>query len=175
MDTKPNKSDVEARLQDTAEAMSNRFESLQDEVASTGTDVRAWVADNPVKSVGGMLAAGLAVGLLFGGTRKRRRRRHQKLIDQYLAALTAEVEAEADSGEEPSQALEKALRDRVPLVVYAGTDRSENEAGFLRTLLDEGAGVVVRTALSLVARDLIESMLEDAELAEMVDEESLLS
>lgn len=176
MDSKPNKSDVEARLRDTAEAMSNRFESLQDEVTSTGTDLRSWVVENPVKSVGGMLAAGLAVGLLFGGTRRRRRRRHQKLIDQYLDALTDEIEEEAAAGEEPSQALQKALRDRVPLVVYAGSDRSDGqEAGFVRSLLGEGAGVVVRTALSLVARDLIESMLDDADLGEMVDEESRLS
>jgi hypothetical protein len=170
MDDKPKKSDVEARLRQTADAMSERFASLQDEVSSTGSDVRDWIVDNPVKSVGGMLAAGLAVGVLFGGTRRTRRRRHQKLIDNYLDALTREVEEAKAKGEEPEKALDKALRDRVPLVVYAGGDDTQ-EAGFLRTLFQEGFEVVFRTALSLAARDAIEAVLANANVEELIDEE----
>ena len=62
MDSDSTRADVGARLRETAEAMSDRFESLQDEVATTGTSVQDWVVQNPLKSVGGMLAAGVAGG-----------------------------------------------------------------------------------------------------------------
>ena len=172
MDSKPTKSDVEARLRDTAEAMSNRLESLQEEVTSTGTDVQTWVRENPLKSVGGMLAAGLAVGLLFGGRRRRRRRRHQKLIDQYLDALSSEIEEATAAGEEPEKALQKSLRDRVPLVVYTGDADRSRQPGFVRSILGEGLEAVLRTGLTIVAQDLLESALDDGAVEEAVGNEA---
>ena len=171
MDSNTNKTEVEARLRQTADAMSDRFASLQDEVSSTGMDVREWIVQNPVKSVGGMLAAGLAVGLLFGGSRRKRRRRHQKLIDSYLEALTQEVEAAKAKGEEPEKALDKALRDRVPLVVYSSANDDVQQAGFVRTVFQEGLGAIFRTAFSLIARDAIEAMLANVDIDEMLDDD----
>lgn len=167
----PSKSDVEEQLRQTTDAMSARLSSLRDEVATTGTSVRDWMKENPLKSVGGMLAAGLAVGLLFGGSKKRRRRRHQQLIDQYMDALTDEVEEARSRGEEPSKALDKALRDRVPLVVYTSQPDSPSKSGFLRTLLGESFEIVLRTALSLAARDAIESVLSNVNVEEMMEED----
>jgi hypothetical protein len=167
----PRKSDVEQQLRQTADAMSSRLSSLREEVSTTGTSVRDWMKDNPLKSVGGMLAAGLAVGLLFGGS-KRRRRRHQKLIDQYIDALSDEVEAARDRGEEPAQALEKALRDRVPLVIYTSeSDASASSKGALRNLLGESLEIVLRTALSFAARDVIDSVLGAVNVEEIMDDD----
>ena len=168
----PRKSDVEQQLRQTADAMSSRLSSLRDEVSTTGTSLRDWMRDNPLQSVGGMLAVGLAVGLAFGGSKRRRRRRHQKLIDQYVDALSDEMEAARDRGEEPSQALEKALRDRVPLVIYTSeSDPPAQSAGFLRNMLGESVEIVLRTALSLVARDAIDSVLGNANVEEMMGED----
>ncbi len=169
MDSKSNKADVESRLQQTAEAMSERMASIQEEVSSTGASVRQWIVQNPVKSVGGMLAAGLAVGLLFG-PRGARRKKHAQLIDGYLNALRTEVEETVDHGEEPGPALEKALRDRVPLVVYRGRNRHGDD-GWGRSLLREGAEVVFSTSLSLLAREVIESLLDNVDVEEIIEDE----
>jgi len=170
MDDKPSKSDVEAQLRQAADAMSDRLASIQDEVSTTGDAVRTWIREHPLESVGIMLGAGLLVGLAFGGTRRKRRRRHQKLIDQYLDALTDEVEAARTQGDEPKQALDKALRDRVPLVVYTANGESDGP-GFLWNLFGESIEIVIRTALSLVARDLIETVIGNANMEEMMDED----
>lgn len=171
MDSKSNKADVESRLHQTAEAMSDRMASIQEEVSSTGVSLRKWIVRNPVKSVGGMLAAGLAVGLFFG-PRGSRRKQHAKLIDGYLEALRAEVEETVDQGDEPGPALEKALRDRVPLVVYRGRN-ARNEGGWGRNLLQESAEILFSTGMSLLAREVIESLLDNFDVEGVIEEELL--
>jgi len=162
-------------LRDTSEAMAERMASLREEVESTGTSVRNWVAENPLKSVGAMLAAGLTVGLLFGGgRRRRRRRRHEELVDAYLEALRSEVDTAVDQGEEPEAALKKALRDRVPMVVFNREGgRGAADGGWVRSLLGDSVEIIFRTGLSLVARDAIEALLADANVDEFIDEEML--
>ncbi|MEF8939916.1 MAG: hypothetical protein V5A22_08715 [Salinivenus sp.] len=142
--------------------------SIQEEVSSTGLSLRDWIVENPLKSVGGMLATGLAVGLLFGGGRRDRRRRHAELVDRYLAALREEVETAVDRGEEPGPALEKALRDRVPLVVYtANGNRRGRGGGFLR----EAGEIIFSTGLSLFAREAIDSMLDSLDVEAIVEDQ----
>jgi ElaB/YqjD/DUF883 family membrane-anchored ribosome-binding protein len=175
-DTKPNKADVESRLHQTAEAMSERLASLQDEVSSTGASLQKWIVRNPLKSVGGMLAAGLAVGLLFGGSRRtRRRKEHAELIDTYLEALRDEVEEHVDEGREPGPALDKALRDRVPLVVYNRHNRNgtQGATSWGRHLLREGAGIIMSTGLSLLAREAIETLLASLDVEGIIEEQLL--
>jgi len=183
MDSKSSKADVESRLHQTAEAMSDRLSSIQEEVSSTGVSLRTWIVQNPTKSVGGMLAAGLAVGLVFGGGRStrrrkehaqliatRRRKEHAQLIDTYLDALRQEVDQAVDRGEEPGPALEKALRDRVPLVVYDGeeTGRARRSDG---GLLREAGQILFSTGLSLLAREVIQSLLASLDVGELIEEE----
>jgi ElaB/YqjD/DUF883 family membrane-anchored ribosome-binding protein len=174
MESKPNKSDVESRLHQTAEAMSDRMASIQEEVASTGVSVRDWIVQNPLKSVGGMLAAGLAVGAFFGGSRSRRRKEHAALIDTYLDALREEAETAVEEGEEPGPALEKALRDRVPLVVYNrrhGREDARSRGGWARHLFRESAEILFSTGLSLLAREAIEALLANLDVEAIVEEE----
>jgi hypothetical protein len=172
MESTPNKADVESRLHQTAEAMSDRLASLQDEVSSTGVSIRDWIVRNPVKSVGGMLATGLAVGLLFGGGRSGRRRKHAELVDTYLDALRQEVNEAVDEGQEPGPAVEKALRDRVPLVVYSRKeDGRPRRSGWAKGLLQESAEIIFSTGLSLLAREAIEALLANLDVEQIVDEE----
>lgn len=171
MEPKSNKADVESRLHRMEEAISERMASLQEEVSSTGISLRKWMVRNPVKSVGGMLATGLAVGLLFGGGGSRRRKNHAELIDAYVDALRAEVEETVDRGDEPGPALEKALRDRVPLVVYSGQEGRRRASGWKRSLLHEGAEILFTTGLSLFAREAIEGLLANLDVEGIVEEE----
>jgi hypothetical protein len=172
--SKSNKADVESRLRQTAEAMSDRLSSIRDEVSSTGLSIRDWIVRNPEKSVGGMLVAGLAVGLLFGGNRSTRRPDHDELIDTYLDALREEAETAVDEGDEPGPALEKALRDRVPLLVYSrNASEGDGQSGWGRHLLQESAEIILSTGGSLLAREVIESLLSNLDVDEMVEEKFL--
>jgi len=173
MDSKPSKADVESRLHQTAEAMSERLGSLQDEVSSTGASLQKWIVRNPLKSVGGMLAAGMAVGVLFGGSRRsRRRKEHAELIDTYLEALRDEVEERVDQGEEPGPALDKALRDRVPLVVYnRHREEGRSRRGWGRRLFQEGIEIIFSTGLSLLAREAVETLLTGLDVEAILEEQ----
>ncbi len=173
MDSDSTRADVEARLRETAAAMSDRFESLQDEVSTTGTSVRDWIVQNPLKSVGGMLAAGVAVGALFGGRWSRRRPEHSELLDQYVQALRAEVGEAVAAGDTPGEALENALKGRAPLVVYREGKASRTETSSKRGILGKSLGFVVRLAAREVLRDLVLSMLEDVDAGDMVGDTGL--
>ena len=172
MDSESTRADVEAQLRETAEAMSDRIDSLQEEVSTTGTSVRDWVVRNPLKSVGGMLAAGVAVGVLFGGRRSGRPQRSE-LLDQYIQALRAEVEDAIATGDTPGEALEKALRGRAPLIVYregAGSERTaDSEGGFL----GESIGFVTRLLTREVLREVILSWMDDTDVDDLLGDEIL--
>ncbi len=163
------RADVEARLRETAEAMSDRFASLQEEVSTTGTSIQDWVAQNPLKSVGGMLAAGLAVGALFGG-RGSRQSEHAELLEQYVDALRAEVDEAMAEGDTPGEALEKALRGRAPLVVYRDGDTGGEEASSGGGVLGKSLGFVVRILAREVFRDMVLSLLDNMDVNEPMDD-----
>jgi len=172
MDSESTRAHVEARLRETAEDMSDRFDSLQEEVSTTGTSLRDWVARNPLKSVGGMLAAGVAVGALVGGGRSRRPE-HSKLLDQYVQTLRAEVTDAIASGDTPGEALEKALQGRAPLVVYrdeASGRRTEDSGG---SFLGESLGFVIRLVVREVLREVVLSWIEDTDVENLIDDEIL--
>ncbi len=169
MDSDSSRADVEARLRETADAMADRFASLQDEVSTTGTSLRDWVVQNPLKSVGGMLAAGVAVGALFGG-RRSRRPEHAELLDQYVDALRTEVEDAMAEGDTPGEAVEKALRGRAPLVVYRDGNEQTQSARSDGSILGDSLGFVVRLVAREVIRDVILSWLDDADVEALEDE-----
>jgi hypothetical protein len=114
-----------------------------------------------------MLAAGLAVGALFGGGQSRRPERSE-LLDQYIQALRAEVEDAIAAGDTPGEALEKALQGRAPLVVYR-----EGEA---RGAQDDSDGSMLGRGLSFVTRILAREVLQNVLLdwAEEADVEALI-
>lgn len=170
MDSESTRADVEARLRETVEAMSDRFDSLQEEVSTTGTSLRDWVARNPLKSVGGMLAAGVAVGVLFGG-RRSRGAEHSELLDQYIQALRAEVTDAIASGDTPGEALEKALQGRAPLVVYREGEGSQAKNGSDRGILGESISFVTRLVAREVLRDVVLSWLEDTDVEDLMGDE----
>jgi len=170
MDSDSTRADVEARLRETADAMADRFDSLQEEVSTTSSSLRDWVVQNPLKSVGGMLAAGVAVGALVGGSRSRRPE-HAELLDQYIDALRTEVEEAMATGDTPGEAVEKALRGRAPLVVYRGDGADSSEASRSGgSVLGNSLGFVVRLVAREVIRDQILSWLDDTDVEGLEDE-----
>jgi len=159
MDSRPSKADVEARIQAATERMSDRMDDIQDEVSSTGGAVRDWMANNPVKSVGAMLGAGLVVGWTFGREASGPSAREDRSAEALIEALRAG----ADEGE---------ISEEAPLVVYVGGEEEERQSGLLRSLFGTGAQAVFHTAFNLLARDAVESLLADADLEEVLGDAS---
>jgi hypothetical protein len=166
MPNEPTKAELEASLQSVTEKMNQRFDSLQGELTSTQDAARDALVNNPLLSIGGAVAAGLAVGWLFGGSRRRRlNKRHRELTGAYMDAVKDEVQAAIGKGEDVETAVRGVLKERVPLVVYE--NRTDNgSSGFLKEMLE----MVARTAVSLLARDVIENVIANANLEETIDE-----
>jgi hypothetical protein len=167
MSNEPSKAELEARLRETEDAMESRLESIQSEVESAGDSVRDLLVRNPLYSVGGAVAAGLLVGYLFGGSKKRRlQKRHRQLVGAYLDAVRDEVKDAIGEGEDVEQAVRGTLKERVPLVVYENRDTGER-SGLIRELFE----IVARTGFSLLARDVIESVLANVNIDEALEED----
>lgn len=148
------RADVEARLQGTSEAIRSRLDAIQEEVETTGTTIRDFLRRHPLASVGGSLLAGLLIGWLLGGSKGRRlSRTHRRMLTHYIDAIRDEVRDAVAEGEEVGTAVQDALRNRAPLVVYSEDGAS---GGFLRQTFD----IVFDTALTLFIRDALEGLFE---------------
>ena len=166
MPNEPTKAELEASLQSVTEKMNQRFDTLQGELASTQDAARDALVNNPLLSIGGALAAGLAVGWLFGGSRRRRlKKRHRQLTGAYLDAVRDEVRAAIGEGEDVESAVRGVLKERVPLVVYENRSNG-GSSGFVKEMLE----MVARTGVSLLARDVIENVIANANLEETIDD-----
>jgi len=167
MPKEPSKAELEARLQSVTEAMNDRFDSLQGEISSTQDLVRDTLAKNPMLSVGGAVVAGLAVGWLFGGSKRRRtQQRHRRLTSAYIDAVRDEVREAIGKGEDVEEAVQGVLKERVPLVVYDDRAGSGQSAGFMREVVE----MIARTAITLLARDVIENVIANANLEETIED-----
>lgn len=117
------RTELEDQLRGRHDAIKARIEALQHEVVTTGAALKDAVARNPFVMVGGAVAAGLVVGLLFGGRRRGRidtgTTAHQALVRHYLDAVVEDVRHARARGVDTDEAVAEALRDRVPLIVYA--------------------------------------------------------
>ncbi len=166
MPDEPTRAELEARLQSTAEAMNERFDAIQGEIVSTRETVRTGLAKNPLLSVGGAIVAGVAVGWLLGGSKRRRtQNRHRQLVSSYLDAVRDEVRASMGDGEDVESAVRGALQERVPIVVYENST-SDSSGGLLRETFE----IIARTALSMLARDVVESVIANSNIDEAIDE-----
>jgi len=161
MDSKPSKADVEARLEQATDKMSDRLDSIQEEVSSTGGSIRDWLAENPLKSVGAMLAAGVAVGLIFGGSRSGR-----------SSGSVADGDASLDDILRSAAADDWDSTHR-PVVIYRDDTSGDNSSSLLSRLVRNSGEIVFRTAIGLIARDVIESLLADADVDELLDDADL--
>lgn len=170
------RADIESRLQGASNSISDRLEALQEEVATTDASLKQWAREQPFLSVGGAVVAGCAVGWFLSGARRRRRRRvHDRLLDRYTQAISREVEEALDEGTEPGAAVQQALRDRVPLVVFSHTEDADTDPqpGIIR----DSVNAVLTTAISVIIQGVMENLADrvgggplGTELASLLDE-----
>lgn len=153
-DTTKTKADVEAELRGSSEAIQGRLDAIQDEIATTGHSVRTFLREHPLASVGGSLLAGALVGWLVAGMGRRRlSKAHRQLLHDYIEALRDEVRDAVADGEEVGRALQEALRNRAPLIVYG---QPADTGGWLR----QAVGVVADTAFALIVREVLSGLID---------------
>jgi ElaB/YqjD/DUF883 family membrane-anchored ribosome-binding protein len=164
---RPSKAELEAQLQSKTEAISARMDALREEVEDTPSSLWEEMKKRPLVSLGGALAVGLLVGLWIAGRRKRRlKRSHKALIEQYIDALRSEVRHAVAGGADVDTAVQQALQQRVPLIVYTPEGKESASPGWLRNLFD----IVFDTSLALFVREGLNALLGGLDLEEDVAE-----
>lgn len=162
---RPSKAQLEAQLQSKTEAISARMDALREEVEDTPSSLWDEMKKRPLVSLGGALAVGLLVGLWISGRRKRRvKRSHQALIEQYIDALRGEVRHAVAGGEDLDSAVRQALQQRVPLIVYTPNGEEAESSGWIRNLLS----LVFNTSLGLLVREALYGLLDGLDLEQEV-------
>lgn len=141
---------VEQELAEKSEQIERRLTALQDEVLDIGPSIGRAIFDHPLVSVGGMLLAGVVVGLIFGGRRKPSggvEARRRELVERYIEALARETRARVARGDDAGQAVRKALKDRAPLIVYETPPEDLPRAR--RSVPRQAADILLKTMLGM--------------------------
>jgi hypothetical protein len=164
MERKLTKQEVEAQLQAKTDTIHRRIDALEHEVATTGDDLRAAVLTNPWVILGGALAAGLFVGYWLIGRKQRKLslksgRAQKALVDTYIDTVAAHARHAVHAGKEAGAAVREALRDRVPLIVYAPEDETAKEMGFIRGTLD----TAFKAALGLAVKSAFDRLYHEVD------------
>ncbi len=156
------RAEIEDQLQGRHDAIKARLDAIEGEVMTTGEAIREAVVRSPWVAVGGAVAAGVVVGLMFGGRRSKRalkgRNAHHALVERYVETLVEDVRHAVSRGEDAGEAVEEALRDRTPLIVYSG-----REEGKSRGLIGQFVFMALQTALGFsmkAAADFLASRLD---------------
>lgn len=165
-DAAKSKAEVEAELEGSSDAIQGRLNAIRDEITSTGSSIRSTLRKHPLASIGGSLLAGALLGWLLAGVGKRRlSKAHRQLLKEYVEALRDEVRDAVAEGEEIGVAVQEALRNRAPLIVYSDDQGSD---GWLR----QTAGLVFDTALTLFIRDALGGFLDGLGVEEVLETEA---
>lgn len=130
-------------MQERERRIERHVTALQDEVTTLVPALGHSVMRHPLVKVGGALAAGLVVGLIVGGRRSgRRETEHRVLMAQYVEGVAEEARRRIRRGQDPAEAVRKALDGRAPVIIYE-TEPASEHMGFFRRTLD----IALRSAL----------------------------
>lgn len=145
---------VAFRLKQKEAEISKHLEALQDEMTSTGSDVKHYLKKNPWVGVAGSVVAGVAIGLLAG--KKSKKIRQQEIVDTYIERLI-DVAGQRDGSErEVGALLREALREIAPT---ASPSQPINKSGGLSGKL---ISIVVEMGLGFAKKSLMNFLEEKA-------------
>lgn len=132
----PTKAEIKEQLDSRKKAIEQRIETLQGEVENLGPSMVGRLLKNPVVSMGAMVMAGLAVGWLVGG-RKKKSSSHasvkDSLLQEHLDRTLKEIQRRVSKGEDFENALHSALAER-PLVIYETQHKSSSKGVISKSL-----------------------------------------
>jgi len=159
------RAELERQLEATTDLIKRRIDALGGEVQSLRSTIRDAIFDNPLLSVGAALAAGLVVGVVFGGRKKdpfRTDAYQRALVEEYLDAVAREARQAVARGKEPGVAVREALRDRVPLIVLESG--AGGSAGMLRQIFD----LLLKSSVGFFMSSTLDRLNEDLGLDQKI-------
>ncbi len=153
------------QLFEREERIQRRIEAIQNEALGVADDAREAVFHNPRLSLGGALAAGLAVGLMVGrparplwyaNALKRAPKRYRGQLESWAKAAEREARKAARKGENAVHAVQMfAAGQEPPLAPMSDAPRKEKE-GLIKGILLSA----VTTALSSVAKRFVDDIMK---------------
>lgn len=151
------RSELQRQLADRRESIDRRIDVLEDEIVSAPEAIKSSLAKHPVVGLTGAIAAGVAVGLIFGARKKHKSRTapfHQRLVEQYIDAVGDDVRRRTRRGKDAAEAVRESLRDRAPVIVYSPrtSEPGGDELGFFGRIGD----IALKTALGFVVKSAID-------------------
>ena len=162
------KQELEQRLNQQTEFIKRRLDALQTDVQDLGTNAREAVFSNPWLGIGGALASGLLVGLIFGGRSRSDSGldgSHRAVLDAYIDTVAQDARYLVKRGKDTDVAVREALGDRVPLIVYetAGAEA----IGTLRKVFD----LLVTTATGFLVKVVLDRATASFGVDDWIDEQ----
>ena len=134
---------------------------MESEVTSVYDDAIAWIRERPLISIGGTLALGLLVGFLIRGRRNRGKELTElqsRLVRHYLEAMEDRIERAIGEGLSRREAIQEALEDGVPLIIYQGDgERTEKDSGGGGSTLS----FMLKTMFGFVLREVAEEFVHN--------------
>lgn len=164
------KQEIEAELERKRAGIDARIDAIKDEVQSASDDVRRALVEKPAKVATGALAVGGAVTLFILLRRRRKRnarleRSHRVLIERYMDTLVEEVRRQRVKGKDDAEALQRAFKGRLPLIVVE-SDRPESKTS---SITRDAISFTLNTALGFFVKVLMDKVAARMELDEQVD------
>jgi ElaB/YqjD/DUF883 family membrane-anchored ribosome-binding protein len=150
--TRLTKAEVEAQLESASRSIAERLTSIQSEITSAGRAVKESLTENPWISVAATLVAGIVIGRMLAGG-KRRKRSRRKVPKDVRALVVQTFEEAAARGIEPNDAVGQVLDRLVPSVDERKAGRKKRSGvagGLLRVATGLALNLLVREGLGAV-------------------------
>ncbi len=148
MSQKLSRVEVEQKLQQKGEDISERFETIESQIPGRKNAIVKAVREKKGIKIGLAVGAGLLVGMmLFRGRSPRDDFDYGDGLDRLSGKLAQKIRRMIDRGEEPEEAVRKALSDVPPVMSF-----SEENEGILTGALKQ----LARTGTSILAAELSE-------------------
>lgn len=149
------RAELEAKLQAASDSMSRRLTAMEDEVRLPAVARLSNVASNgTLKKAAVAVGIGLAVGLIFGGGKKKFKRAH-KTLDAWRDDLADSIAEFLQEGDSPSDAARRAARSQPPLVLD-----EDSGSGASRGLIAIAFAYLLRTGVNVTAREVLKRMMD---------------
>lgn len=144
---------LQMQLSERKDAIERRIDEIEDEITGAPAAIVDAIRRHPLVGIAGAVLTGVTIGFLV--TARRRRAKlpaiHRQLVEQYIDAVVDEVRRKVRRGKNPEEAVQDALRDRAPVIIYApdtSEPDSQSSRGFIRDSLD----IMLKSALGFAVK-----------------------
>lgn len=147
MEKTSTRDEVASKLKDKEDEINRHLEALQDEVARTGADIKAYIQANPWIPLAGSIAAGILVGLVLG--RRNTKDKPRSFVDEYYSRLES-IARQAGASEKEIDALLKEAAFRDTMASEPSTSSGKKTSGMGGKLFGIAANMAIGFAKKAV-------------------------